>query len=313
MDQFEIQVGTNKKDAFEGWFVKVDDEKNDLLFSVIWGYSTKEEDAHCFLQFTNSLTHETKYFSYSLHEMKIEKDPFVVHMGKNSLSAKKMVLDLKEESFEGKGELFFGSWQEIKKSKLRPNIMGPITYFPNECNHSITSMYHTVKGNLFLNGKNIFIENAKGYMEKDWGTSFPEKYVWAQANGEAGDSIVFSYATVPVLGKSATGFFLVLHYKGEEFRFSSIEGAKGIEFQPRENGFFMEIQKRKERVQLECTAYHPVNLKSPHMGGMSSTIKESLDGELSLWLKKNNGEEIVFVSKRTSMDIHYPIEGKFDK
>ncbi|MCD1146673.1 hypothetical protein LQU94_00900 [Peptoniphilus sp. KCTC 25270] len=32
MDQFEIQVGTNKKDAFEGWFVKVDDEKTICFF-----------------------------------------------------------------------------------------------------------------------------------------------------------------------------------------------------------------------------------------------------------------------------------------
>ena len=35
MDQFGIMVGLNKKNAFEGWFSKVDDVNNDLMFSVI--------------------------------------------------------------------------------------------------------------------------------------------------------------------------------------------------------------------------------------------------------------------------------------
>lgn len=32
MDQFGIKVGLHKKDAFEGWFTKVDDLNSGLMF-----------------------------------------------------------------------------------------------------------------------------------------------------------------------------------------------------------------------------------------------------------------------------------------
>lgn len=59
MNQFGIMVGLKKEAAFEGWFSKVDDRKNNLIFSVIWGYTTHEETKHAFLQFTSSLDQKT--------------------------------------------------------------------------------------------------------------------------------------------------------------------------------------------------------------------------------------------------------------
>ena len=41
-------------------------------------------------------------------------------------------------------------------------------------------MNHTVNGVLMINNEEIDINNGKGYIEKDWGTSFPKKYIWIQ-------------------------------------------------------------------------------------------------------------------------------------
>lgn len=72
MKQFGIVMDLDKKNVFEGWFTKVDDVNNDLMISVIWGYSTFEGDEHSFIQFTNSLNHKTKYIRYDMNEIKYE-------------------------------------------------------------------------------------------------------------------------------------------------------------------------------------------------------------------------------------------------
>lgn len=62
MNQFGIMVGFNKPAAFEGWFSKIDDQENDLMLSVIWGYSTHATSKHAFLQFTHSLEQKPYIF-----------------------------------------------------------------------------------------------------------------------------------------------------------------------------------------------------------------------------------------------------------
>lgn len=304
-DQFEIMLGLDKENAFEGWFYKVDDVENDFMLSVIWGYSTFHKDPHAFLQITSSLTHETKYIRYPIEEMSYQTNPFIVKIGDNLLSKKKMTLSMKEPDFEISGEFRNGAFQEIKKSFLKPNIMGILTYLPNECNHSITSMHHTVDGWVNINMNQMDIHQANGYIEKDWGTSFPSKYVWVQTNFHNGDSIVFSNATVPVLGKNATGFFLVLHYQGQEYRFSTVERSRMLAFEADDEQMYAKMKKGNLILELSAAPYNPVGLQSPKEGEMNTVIKESLDGELEVKLWKNKELIAKVKSERASMDLHF--------
>lgn len=70
MNQFKLMVGKQKKNAFEGWFSKVDDIDNNLMFSVIWGYSTLEGDEHSFIK--ESLDGEMKVCLYKNDELLYE-------------------------------------------------------------------------------------------------------------------------------------------------------------------------------------------------------------------------------------------------
>ena len=140
-------------------------------------------------------------------------------------------------------------------SFLKPNIMGILTYLPNECNHSIVSMDHKVSGQLQLGEKSFLIENAKGYMEKDWGTGFPKEYVWLQGNNFQEDdvsesSVVFSYATISVLGRFAKGFLVVLIHKGLEYRFTSVEGGRIQNFQVGKDYFSCDLKKGNMIIEL---------------------------------------------------------------
>lgn len=305
MKQFGMMVGLDKEAAFEGWFCKIDDRKNGLMFSVIWGYSTHKKTKHAFIQFQNSIKHDTAYIPYPIDDLKWKTDPFVLLIGKNELSQTGILLDFVTDGIPVRGNFHFGSFSPIKQSILKPNIMGWLTYFPNECNHSIISMNHKVTGNLQIANQSWKIQDADGYIEKDWGTSFPKKYVWVQANDWEKSSVVFSYATVPMLGKYAKGFFLVLHHDGKEYRFTSIEGSKLTDFHVSKDSFIATIKKKGICLNLKAKQSNPAALASPEHGEMKSYIKESLEGSFELILKIKNKIVITLSSQRASIDIHF--------
>ena len=43
-----------------------------------------------------------------------------------------------------------------------------------ECYHGIVSMDHTVNGLIEINNEKIDFSEGRGYIEKDWGRSFPQ-------------------------------------------------------------------------------------------------------------------------------------------
>ncbi len=305
MNQFGMMVGLDKEDAFEGWFCKIDDQENGVMLSIIWGYSTHRKTKHAFIQFQDSLKHDTAYISYPIEEVKWKTNPFVLQIGENELSQTGMRLDFEMDGISVRGNFQFSSFSPIKQSILKPNIMGFLTYFPNECNHSIISMNHKVTGELQIGNQSWKIQNAVGYIEKDWGTGFPKEYVWAQANDWKESSVVFSYATVPILGKFARGFFLVLHHDGKEYRFSSIEGSKLTDFHISKDSFRATIKKRGIRLTLRAKQSNPIALASPEQGEMKSKIKESLDGTLEITLEIKNQNIITLYSERASIDVHF--------
>lgn len=305
MDQFGMMVGLNKNNAFEGWFTKIDDKENGLMFSVIWGYSTHNDTKHAFIQFQDNLTNNTKYISYPLEELSFKTNPFVLQIGNNELSEKGITLSFVMNDIEVKGDFSFGKFSPIKKSILKPNIMGWLTFFPNECNHSIISMHHKVNGNIKIGNKSWNIKYADGYIEKDWGTGFPKEYVWIQANEWENSSVVFSYATVPMLGKYAKGFFLVLHHEGKEYRFSSIEGSKLTNFNVTKDSFNATVKRKGVTIEIKAKQLNPVSLAAPQQGEMNSYIKESLDGTIEIILKVNKQAPIVLTSNRASIDVHF--------
>lgn len=298
-------VGLDKKDAFEGWFSKINDQENGLMLSIIWGYSTHQKTKHAFIQFQDNLRHDTAYIRYPIDELKWKTDPFVLQIGKNELSQKGMILDFAIDGVPVRGEFVFGFFSPIKQSLLKPNIMGWLTFFPNECNHSIISMDHKVNGSIQIGDKSRKITDANGYIEKDWGTGFPNEYVWVQAHVQKNSSVVFSYASVPILGKYAKGFFLVLHHDGKEFRFTSIEGSRLKEFHVSEDSFDVVIIKSGMRLKLKVKQFNPVSLASPKHGEMKSIIKESLDGTIELTLEIKDQTSFTLSCQRASVDIHF--------
>lgn len=61
--------------------------------------------------------------------------------------------------------------------------MGPFAYLNGmACNHGIVSMKHQITGHMVIKGLDLYFKEDSGYIEKDWGRSFPKRYIWLQGN-----------------------------------------------------------------------------------------------------------------------------------
>ena len=97
-------------------------------------------------------------------------------------------------------------------SFFSPGIMGPYSFIPfMECYHGILSMNHNISGVINHNGIDISFDGGKGYMEKDWGHSFPKAYIWMQSNhfSKPNISIKSSIAIIPWLKSSFIGHIIL--------------------------------------------------------------------------------------------------------
>ena len=69
---------------------------------------------------------------------------------------------------------------------------------------------------------------GRGYIEKDWGQSFPSAWVWFQSNHfeTPGTSLTASVAVIPFLGGAFRGFIVGLWHERRLYRFATYTGAE---------------------------------------------------------------------------------------
>lgn len=199
-----------KKNYFEGWYYKIVDKNQQYSFALIPGIAyDKEKNGHAFVQVIDSVSYSTDYFRFDINEFHYLEDKLEISVEKNLFKKDGLSVNLGSNKSSIKGSLEFIDIQSFPKTLLRPNIMGPFSFVPNmECYHGVVNIHHKIKGSLAINGKLVDFTDGYGYIEKDWGRSFPKWYVWMQSNHfEKNDaSLMFSIAKIPWLKRHFTGF-----------------------------------------------------------------------------------------------------------
>ena len=96
-----------------------------------------------------------------------------------------------------------------------------------ECYHGVLSFDHTIQGELTIDGQAVDFSRGRGYIEKDWGKSFPSAWVWYQSNHfpQTGVCLTASIAVIPWLRSAFRGFIIGLWILGTLVRFASYTGA----------------------------------------------------------------------------------------
>ncbi len=224
----EFRGWGKRKNYFEGWYFKLVSPNENTALAIIPGIAMNGKgESHAFIQVLDGRACTSAYHKFPLNDFLPSKNKFQIQIGGNHFSASQLFVDLPGLS----ANLKFSENKPWPKPFYSPGIMGPYSFVPfMECYHSIVSLDHTIEGDLFLLGNKINMKSGRGYIEKDWGRSFPSAYFWMQSNhfNEAGTSFKCSVAKIPWLRNSFVGFIGGLQFNGQLYRFTTYNGTKLI-------------------------------------------------------------------------------------
>lgn len=295
----EIFQGTlSERNYFEGWYFKHVSADSSQAIAVITGISLSD-DPHAFIQFIDGTSAKTSYFRYPLNEFVFSSKKLEVSVGKSFFSENEISLDLENADFRITAKMIYRDLAMFPKRILRPGIMGWYSFVPNmECNHGVVSVNHSLEGRIEVNGMVSDFTGGKGYIEKDWGTSFPESWIWMQCNNfERSDiSVMISVAKIPWMGSWFMGFISFISIKGKVIILATYNGAKISRIRKLDE-IHTEVVIRKGSLTLTAVTEKKGagTLRAPVKGLMESTIKESLNSEVEVELK--DGKDILFSGK----------------
>lgn len=184
--------------------------------------------------------------------------------------------------------------------------MGPFSYIPfMQCNHTILSMKNTVIGEILINNKKILFFNGEGYIEKDFGTSFPKYYIWAQANNFKNNNVSFmiSIANIPFKLLEFRGLICSLIIDNKEYRFATYNNSKILKYEVNDDSIDIIIKKGKYLLSIKSTSTNSFELIAPVKGKMEKGIFESINSTINVILKKNNKDIFNDTSTNCGLEI----------
>jgi tocopherol cyclase len=290
------------KGYFEGWYFKFVSPRGQTL-ALIPGVSLGKDDPHGFIQIIDGNRGSTDYIRFPLEDIVFEQKPFRVGVGGNSFSLTSLELG---DRIPVIGRIELSHLRTYKTTLLRPGIMGWYRYVPGmECYHGLISTGHDLKGEL-LHGENaISFTNGRGYIEKDWGSSFPDSYIWMQSNSFEKKEVSFmlSHAHIPWFGNYFWGFLGYLDLGSEIITFSTHTRSVLHLLSQDENSVTLRIKGRRsiykdslnkgEELLVTCSRERSGELIAPRAGAMNRSIRESIDGKIRLELKRSVRKSII--------------------
>lgn len=278
---------SSDRDYFEGWYFK--NTGGNIGISFIPGISISKKERKAFIQV---ITNDSSYYvDYDINDFKFGNNPFYVNIGNSYFSKDKIHIDIKDEkqNLSVYGDLDYTNSKNIYTSGISPNIMGIFSYVPfMECNHAVISMKHSIEGMISINDREIVFNKGIGYIEKDWGISFPSNYIWYQGNNFSNDSVSFmlSIADIPFKIFSFRGLICSLIIDNHEYRFATYNGAKIVKYDINDNMISIVLKKGDYLLEVNAIYEDGFRLSAPVMGNMSRDIVESISSNISLNLKK---------------------------
>jgi len=302
----------HRKGYFEGWYYKFVSKK-DRAFAVIPGISLKKDNSFAFIQTINGDDGKTSYTTFPLSELKINYDPFCISIGENSFSLDKVLLG---DRIPVSGEIHLNNVHMYKPTLFRPGIMGWYRYVPAmECYHGVVSSGHKLNGKMLYENEEFDFSDGSGYIEKDWGTSFPSSYIWMQSNSfqTTDNSFMLSVANIPWFGSYFRGFLGFLDLGSRRITFSTYTGSILTVDSIGEHSVSITINgkgphgrkslKKGEVIKIEASRKAVGLLMAPHTGSMDRRIGESIDAEISVKYSRNG--EVLFqgVTRNSGLEI----------
>jgi len=278
-----------------------------MVFHLFLGININSKEKKSFIQV---ITNNTSYFiNYDINAFKYNFKPFYIKIGENYFCKNGIHIDIKDETqnLNIYGDIKYLNSQNIKTSTLSPNIMGPFSYIPfMECNHAILSMKNKIYGYIKINDNKINFNNNIGYIEKDWGCSFPKSYIWCQGNNfiNSNASFMLSIADIPFKLFNFRGVICVLMIDNKEYKFTTYNNAKLVKYDVADNFINIILTKGSYTLTVNSNLNNAgYKLFAPIKGRMEKDILESINAEITVTLKEKNNIIFSDTSKNCGLEI----------
>ncbi len=268
--------GTNaSRPYFEGWYFR-HVSQDDVLCVIpgIFRGADKSGDT-AFIQVLAGLPPKSFFIAYPASTFVTSEERFELWVGNSYFSLDRISLDIGEPRITA--SLAYSGITPLKTNMFSPSIMGPFSYLPRmQCNHGVLSLAHAVNGTAAINGEEMVFNGVSGYIEKDWGETFPERWLWMQCNDQDA-SLMCAVATIPYGHFHFTGVLCVLLCGGKQYRMATYNGAKlaGLKI----DGPYITAQIKHHRYRLVIRAEAGAfgTLMAPDADGMTRSISECID------------------------------------
>lgn len=307
-----FQGHLKKNNYFEGWYYKQVTADGKVSLSFIPGVSLNKNDKHSFIQYIlveqkadGSTQTTTGYVRFSIQSFRYQNNPFKAIVGESSFSETTVDVDFIDDHFHFKGHLELGALHPIQTSTLQPNIMGVFGYIPKmECYHGVISMQHSVDGMIRVNNHDIDFTSGTGYIEKDWGTSFPKQYIWLHSNHFKNDtaSLFFSIAHIPFHFTEFEGFICNLVVDNKEHRFATYNLSSCNIIRISKEEVVLKLENKQAILEIQAEVLEQGELIAPVNGMMQKMIKEGIAGIIHLRLE-NKESGYVFDDSATNAGV----------
>lgn len=257
-------IKKDTKEFFEGWYFKHQSPEQTISF-IPGIHIDKDKEIFAFIQI---ITNHKSYFIKYPHELFYASENLLnIEIGNNIFSKNRLFIDIDTPQLKVEARINYGPF-----TPLNYDIMGPFSIIPNlECNHGIISLGHSTHGYININDQHFNFDSQKGYIEKDWGSSFPLSYTWIQCNDFKDDcSIALAIADIPFCKLSFQGLIAIVYYQGKEYRFTTYNGGKVLRANERQ----ILIKKGRYYLRITIPKGSGYPLLAPSLGDMSRVIHE---------------------------------------
>jgi tocopherol cyclase len=308
---------------FEGWYVKLVSADRTARLAVIPGVFLGVEGSagrhdEAFVQVLDGVTGRSWYERYDSGEFHAETSRFDLTIGPNRFSDRGLTLDLAESGL--RGQVQFSTALDPWPVTLRsPGIMGWYSWVPvMECYHGVGSFGHGLSGSLSLDGGELAFDGGLGYLEKDWGRTFPSGYIWMQSNHftRSGVSLVASIAVIPWHRTQFRGFIVGLRLPGPDgrptlHRFATYTGARTTRLTVDDEQVHWSLRaKTGEKLEISAERRRGGLLHAPVLTQMHRRVEETLDARINLTLTDRAGQILLEdTGEVAGLEVHGDIDG----
>jgi hypothetical protein len=298
---------------FEGWYFKLISEDKNQRWAVIPGvfHHPDPTQAHAFIQVLNGMSSEVVYHRFPFDSFQASRTAFMIQIGENYFHRRGISLLISSKDQVIQGDIEFQELRPWPVRLLSPGVMGPYHFAPfMQTYHGVLSLDHQLNGSLLVNDSHINFAGGRGYIEKDWGNTFPRAYIWMQSNHfpEKEVSITASVATIPWLNSWFRGFLIGLLVKDKLYRFTTYLGSKITNLGVDDQYVTWQVSGTRRsdpdktypeyRLVIKASRGLGGLLSSPELDGMTPRILESLTAGIQIKLlaidSEGNEVEILY-------------------